>query len=56
METKDPVAIQTKGASIVAKSLNMKDKGRTMIFSGDVRLNIEPSALRNNRSVETIQP
>ncbi|KQW31936.1 LPS export ABC transporter periplasmic protein LptC [Rhizobium sp. Root274] len=56
METKDPIAIQTKGASIVANSLNMKDKGRTMIFSGDVRLNIEPSSLRSNRSMETIQP
>lgn len=56
METQDPVAIQTKGASIVANSLNMKDKGRTMIFSGDVRLNIAPSSLRSNRSMETIQP
>lgn len=56
METKDPIAIQTKGASIVANSLNMKDKGRTMIFSGNVRLNIEPSSLRSNRSMETIQP
>jgi lipopolysaccharide export system protein LptC len=56
MKTEDPVAIQTKGASIVANSLEMKDKGRTMIFSGSVKLNIEPSALRSNRSMEAAQP
>ena len=56
MKTNDPVAIQTKGASIVANSLEMKDKGRTMIFSGSVKLNIEPSALRSNRSMEAAQP
>lgn len=56
MKTDDPVAIQTKGASIVANSLEMKDKGRTMIFSGSVKLSIEPSALRSNRSMEAAQP
>lgn len=56
MKTNDPVAIQTKGASIVANSLEMKDKGRTMIFSGSVKLSIEPSALRSNRSMEAAQP
>lgn len=56
MKTDDPVAIQSKGASIVANSLEMKDKGRTMIFTGSVRLNIEPSALRSNRSMEAAQP
>jgi lipopolysaccharide export system protein LptC len=56
MTTDDPVAIQTKGASIVANSLEMKDKGRTMIFSGAVKLTIEPSALRSNRSMEAAQP
>ncbi|MFN3636115.1 MAG: LPS export ABC transporter periplasmic protein LptC [Rhizobium rhizophilum] len=56
MKTNDPVAIQTKGASIVANSLEMKDKGRTMIFTGAVKLNIEPSAIRSNRSMEAAQP
>lgn len=56
MKTDDPVAIQTKGASIVANSLEMKDKGRTMIFAGSVKLNIEPSAIRSNRSTEAVQP
>jgi lipopolysaccharide export system protein LptC len=56
MKTEDPVAIQSKGASIVANSLEMKDKGRTMIFTGAVKLNIEPSALRSNRSMEAVQP
>lgn len=55
METSDKVAIQTKGASIVANSLNMKDKGKTMIFSGDVRLNLDPASLRSNRSMEAVQ-
>ncbi|MFL0694110.1 MAG: LPS export ABC transporter periplasmic protein LptC [Agrobacterium tumefaciens] len=56
MKTNDPVAIQTKGASIVANSLEMKDKGRTMIFAGSVKLNIEPSAIQSNRSTEAAQP
>ncbi|MDH4414173.1 MAG: LPS export ABC transporter periplasmic protein LptC [Rhizobium sp.] len=56
MKTEDPVAIQTKGASIVANSLEMKDKGRTMIFAGSVKLNIEPSAIRSNPSTEAVQP
>lgn len=56
METSDPVAIQTKGASIVAKSLNITDKGRTITFTGDVRVNIEPSALRQNGSMEAAKP
>lgn len=56
METDQAVAIQTKGASIVANALNMKDKGKTMIFTGNVRLNIDPAALRSNRSTETAQP
>ncbi len=56
MKTNDPVAIQTKGASIVANSLEMKDKGRTMIFAGSVKLNIEPSAIHSNRSTEAAQP
>lgn len=56
METDQAVAIQTKGASIVANALNMKDKGKTLIFSGKVRLNVDPAALRSNRSTETAQP
>ena len=56
MKTNDPVAIQTKGASIVANSLEMKDKGRTMIFAGSVKLNIEPSAIQSTRSTEAAQP
>jgi len=46
METKDPVAITAKEASIVAQSLKMTDKGRVITFAGKVRVNIEPSAIR----------
>ena len=56
LDTPDPVEINTKGASIVANSLQIKDKGRTMLFTGQVRLQIEPSTLQKNDSVETVQP
>ncbi len=46
METKDPVAITAKEASIVAQSLKMTDKGRVITFAGQVRVHIEPSAIR----------
>ncbi|KQV84136.1 LPS export ABC transporter periplasmic protein LptC [Rhizobium sp. Root1220] len=44
--TDDPVAIQKDGASIVAQSLKMTDKGRTITFEGNVRMNVDPSAIR----------
>lgn len=56
LDTPDPVEINTKGASIVANSLKIKDKGRTMQFTGQVRLTIEPSSLQKNNSLEAAQP
>lgn len=47
MNTADPISINAKEASIVAQSLKMTDKGRVIIFAGAVRVNIEPSAIRN---------
>ncbi|WP_337267978.1 LPS export ABC transporter periplasmic protein LptC [Oryzifoliimicrobium ureilyticus] len=44
--TKDPVTIKKEGSSIVAQSLKMTDKGRTIAFEGNVRMNIDPSAVR----------
>ncbi len=45
--TKDPIAINTEQASIVAQSLNIADNGKTITFSGQVRVRIESAALRN---------
>lgn len=47
LATKDPIAINTEQASIVAQSLNIADNGKTITFSGQVRVNIAPAALRN---------
>lgn len=47
LTTEDPVSITTEQASIVAQSLNIADKGRTITFSGQVRVNIQASAIRN---------
>lgn len=47
MSTQQPVTIQSKEASIVAQSLRMTDKGRTVVFEGDVVVNVDPAAIRN---------
>lgn len=45
METEDPVAIVTKSASIVAQSMKMTDKGRTILFRGKVKVSVEAGAV-----------
>ena len=50
LNTHDPVAIDTEQASIVAQSLKITDKGRTITFAGQVRVNIEAAAIRNRGS------
>lgn len=47
METRDPVSIKAKEASIVADSLKITDKGRMITFAGNVKVNIDASAIRN---------
>ncbi|APO73290.1 lipopolysccharide assembly LptC-related protein [Rhizobium etli 8C-3] len=46
MTTDDPIEIQKDGASIVAQSLKMTDKGRVITFEGKVRMNVDPSVIR----------
>jgi lipopolysaccharide export system protein LptC len=46
LTTSDPVTIQKVGASVVARSLKMTDKGRTITFEGNVRMNVDPSVIR----------
>lgn len=43
----DPVSITAKGATLVANSLKITDKGRIMNFKGNVRLEVEPTAVRH---------
>lgn len=50
LNTDDPVAIDTEQASIVAQSLKITDKGRTITFAGQVRVKIEAAAIRNRGS------
>lgn len=45
--TKDAIEINTEQASIVAQSFNIADNGKTITFSGQVRVKIESAALRN---------
>lgn len=49
----DPVSIDAKGATLVANSLKITDKGRIMTFSGNVRLEVEPTAVR--RTAEDVK-
>ena len=50
LNTDDPVSIDTEQASIVAQSLKITDKGRTITFAGQVRVKIEAAAIRNRGS------
>lgn len=45
MESDGPVSIGTKSASILAESMKMTDKGRTIIFDGRVKVFIEAKAV-----------
>lgn len=42
----DPVSIRTAQSTLVAQSMRMQDKGRTIIFETDIRMTITPSAVR----------
>jgi len=45
MSTDDPVRITKDNASIVARSMNITDKGRVITFEGNVRMNVESSTI-----------
>lgn len=47
METKDPVRITMEEGSIVAKSMKITDNGKTILFAGQVQINLAGSALSN---------
>lgn len=47
MDSPDPVNISMNGGSIVADSLKITDKGHTITLIGQVRVNIDPAAIRN---------
>lgn len=46
LRSDDPVSMTAKGATILANSLKITDKGRIILFSGNVRLEVEPTAVR----------
>lgn len=46
-----PVSISSGDASVVAQSMEMKDKGRVIIFQDKVRMTINPSALKSKDGV-----
>jgi lipopolysaccharide export system protein LptC len=47
MDSKDPVNITMTGGAIVADSLKITDKGHTITLIGQVRVNVDPAAIRN---------
>ena len=49
METAKPVSIVTKSASILAQSMKMTDKGRTITFRGKVKVSIEAGAVHKTQ-------
>lgn len=49
LESDERVTIFTNGSSIVANSLKITDKGHVISFSGGVRVDIDPAAIRNSK-------
>lgn len=49
LESDDPVTIFMNGSSIVANSIKITDKGHNISFSGGVRVDIDPVAVRNSK-------
>ncbi|RWX76811.1 LPS export ABC transporter periplasmic protein LptC [Neorhizobium lilium] len=47
MDSRDPVNITMTGGAIVADSLKITDKGHTITLIGQVRVNVDPAAIRN---------
>lgn len=47
MDTRDPVDISMKEGSIVADSLKITDKGKTITFTGKVRVHLDPAKMQN---------
>jgi len=47
MDSSDPVNITMTGGAIVADSLKITDKGHTITLIGQVRVNVDPAAIRN---------
>ena len=45
MRSDDPVTITKDNASIVARTMEITDKGRVITFEGNVRMNVESSAI-----------
>lgn len=45
MSTDDPVAVNKDNTSIVAQSLKITDKGRVIVFEGQVRMNVDSSTI-----------
>ncbi len=48
LTSQDAVAIQKGGASVVAQSVKMTDKGNVIEFDGQVRMHIDPSTIHNS--------
>jgi lipopolysaccharide export system protein LptC len=47
LSSKEPIAIDTKDGSIVAKTLQIADNGKSITFSGQVRARIAASTIQN---------
>ena len=45
MRSDDPVTITKDNASIVARTMEITDKGRVITFEGNVRMNVDPSTI-----------
>mgnify|MGYP001172755632 CR=1 FL=1 len=50
MQSDEPVSVKGKDSTLVAKSMKITDKGRVIIFDGDVRLTVDPAAFRSGKN------
>jgi lipopolysaccharide export system protein LptC len=50
MNTSDPVRVDSKESTLVAKSMKITDKGRVIQFDGNVRVVVNPAAYRTKEN------
>jgi lipopolysaccharide export system protein LptC len=50
MNTEDPVRVTAKDSTMVANSLKITDKGRVILFDGEVKVMVNPAAYRTQEN------
>lgn len=50
MSSNEAISVKAKDSTLVANSLKITDKGRVLVFEGDVRVTVNPAAFRSKEN------